>query len=142
MSSQLTRPSTPSSTASPALPSGAKRRAGTIDLETQSAYKFGLAVVLGVAAIWVSMPVAATAALVAVAVLIAGQALTVLAADPQAARSIRPRQFATTDGVLSAALAVFALAFVAGSAHSAALVAVVGGITLAGLRLRTRYVTR
>ena len=118
------------------------RRGGTLDLETQSGYKFGLAVLVGVGAAAVAMPIGATAALVIVAVVMASRALTVLAADPEAARRLRPRELATWDGALAAALALIALVLVGAGAAGGAVVAVAGAVTLAALRLRTRYVTR
>jgi hypothetical protein len=138
VSSQLTR----TSTATPPDLATTSRRAATIDLELQSAYKFGLAVVLGAAAIWVSMPIAASAAIMIVSVLLAGRSLSVIAADPRAARTLRPREFATWDGNLAASLALLAIVLVIADAASGAAVAGAGAIVLAALRLRTRYVTK
>lgn len=138
VSSQLTEPSTRRRT----RPAAASRRPGTIDLETQSGYKFGLAVVLGIGAVWASTPVGAAAAILIVAVLLAGRSLIVLAADPQTARALRPREFAAWDGALAATLALIALALTIDGAVPGAAVAGGGAIVLAAMRLRTRYVTK
>lgn len=138
MSSQLTRTSTPARSAPPA---STPRRGGTIDLETQSAYKFGLAVVLGIAAIWVAMPVGGAGAFLITAVVIAARSLTFLAADPQARRSLRPREFATWDGGLAALLAFIAVVLMLDGAVLGAVVGGASAIVLAALRLRTRYVS-
>ena len=88
------------------------------------------------------MPMGATVAILLVAIGMATGSLAVLAADPQAPRSIRPREFATSDGALAATLAVIAVVLVGVAAPAGALVAGAGAIALAALRLRTRYVTR
>lgn len=111
-----------------------------MSLELQSAYKFGLTVALGIAAVWVSMPVAGAALLLIIAVVLAGRCLEVLAADGQKARAVRPREHANWDGTLAAALAVLAVVMAAGGAGYGALVAGAAAVCLAGLRLRTRYV--
>ena len=116
------------------------RRSGTLSLELQSAYKFGLAIVLTVASVWVSMPFAAAVAVVLIAVVLAARALTVLAADPSSARSLRPREHATWDGTLAAALAAVAITLAVAGAPFGAGVAAAGAVVLAALRLRTRYV--
>ena len=97
---------------------------------------------LGVGAIWPAMPMGATVAILLVAVATASSSLTVLATDPLAPRTVRPREFATHDGILAAALAVIALVLVGAADPAGALVAGAGAIALAALRLRTRYVTR
>ena len=118
----------------------ATRRAGTITLETQSALKFALAIALGAAAVWTAMPVAAAALLMVVAVVIASRSLTVLAADPASARSLRPREHAAWDGAFAAVLAVLAIVVAAADFGLGAVAIGVGALAVAGLRLRTRYV--
>jgi hypothetical protein len=135
VSSQLTQPST----TTPVGPATRARRVRTISLETQSAYKVGLAVVIGAATIAVSNPIGVAALLMAIAAGIAGYSLTVLAADPRSARALRVRDYALTDGYLAVGLALLSVATAAAGADNATAIAGGSAIVLAGLRLRTRY---
>jgi hypothetical protein len=135
VSSQLTQPST----STPVGPATRARRARTISLETQSAYKVGLAVVIGAAVIAVRNPIGFAALLMLAAAFIAGYALNVLAADPRSARTLRVRDHAHTDGATAAVLAVLAIAAAAAGADNAAVIAAGSAIVLAAMRLRTRY---
>ena len=129
---------TSSRTAAPA-PSTAGRN-GTLSLELQSALKFGLAVCLGAAAVWGSMPTAAAALVLVIAVVLAARALLVLGHDPSSPRMVRPREHAHCDGALAIALGLIALAIAASGATLAAVATGAAALALAALRLRTRYV--
>lgn len=117
-----------------------RRRPGTISLELQSALKFGLAVALGAVAVWAAMPAAAAALLLVTAVTLAWRSLLVLGHDPSGPRTIRPREHAYWDGNIAAVLAVTALLIAASSETVGAAAVGAGGVVLALLRLRTRYV--
>lgn len=95
---------------------------------------------IGIAAVVVAMPFVASVALIAVAVAISTRALSVLALDPAGPQIVRPRELANWDGAFAAALAGLAIVFVATFATGAAYVAAVGAISIAALRLLTRYV--
>lgn len=129
---------TSSRTAGPAPSSSS--RGGTISLELQSALKFGLAVALGAAAVWGSMPTAAAALVLVIAVVLASRALLVLGHDPSSPRMVRPREHAHWDGTLAIALGCIALAIAASGATLAAIATGAAALVLAALRLRTRYV--
>lgn len=130
----------PTSTTRTAPPAPTSRRPRTIALESQAAVKFGLAVVLGISAVWATMPHVAAALLLVIAVTLAARSLTVLAAEPGAARTLRPREHATWDGLLAACLAALAIVLAITGDGVGAAIAGASGLALAGLRLRTRYV--
>lgn len=111
-----------------------------MSLETQSTVKVGVAIVLGAGAVWLSMPLAAAALLMLLAVTLMARALNVLAADPQARRAVRPREHASWDGGLAAFAAVLAVVVAVGGSPEAAIVTGAGALVLGALRLRTRYV--
>lgn len=111
-----------------------------MSLETQSTFKVGLALVLGATAVWLTMPIAAAALIMLVAVALMSRALNVLATDAQSRRAVRPREHANWDGTLAALLAFLALAVAANGSTAAAVVTGASALALGVLRLRTRYV--
>lgn len=120
--------------------SSARGRSGTLSLELQSGLKFGVAVALGAAAVWGSMPLAAAALVLVIAVMLASRSLIVLGHDPSSPRHLRPREHAHWDGALAAALAAIALVIAIAGATVAAIATGAAALALALLRLRTRYV--
>lgn len=111
-----------------------------MSLETQSTIKVGVAIVLGAGAVWLSMPLAAAALVMLLAVTLMARALNVLATDPQARRAVRPREHANWDGGLAIFAALLALTVAVAGSTEAALVTGAAALVLGALRLRTRYV--
>lgn len=116
------------------------RRSGTVALELQAGYKFGLAMMVGLGAILGGLPTSGAALVLIVAVLVAGRALAVLAAGGDGTRAVRPRTEADWDAGLAATWAALALALAVAGSVAGVAVAGAGAIALAFLRLRTRYV--
>jgi hypothetical protein len=116
------------------------RRTGTVSLELQSAYKFGLAMLVGLGGILADLSSSAAGLILIVAVLVAGRALTIIARDPADRHTLRPTGEADWDATLATAWGVLALVLAADGSAVGALVAGGGAVALAFLRLRTRYV--
>lgn len=121
-------------------PSPSSRRSGTFPLEHQAAAKFALAMAVGFGAVLADLSVSVAALTLIVAVLVAGRALVVLAADPGDRTAFRPTAEASWDSLLAGAWALLALILAAEGSVAGALVAGAGAVVLAFLRLRTRYV--
>ena len=116
------------------------RRSGTIPLEQQAAAKFALAMLVGFGAIVANLSTSVTALLLIVAVLVMGRSLVILGGEPTDRTSVRPTTEASWDSLLASAWGVLALILAADGSAVGALVAGVGAVALAFLRLRTRYV--
>ena len=116
------------------------RRSITVPLELQAAYKFGLAILVGLGAILANLGTSVSALILIVAILVAGRSLTVLGAQPSDRKTFRPTDEADWDAVLATAWGILALILAAEGAAVGALVAGGGAVALAFLRLRTRYV--
>ncbi|MEH3055017.1 MAG: hypothetical protein PGN13_13620 [Patulibacter minatonensis] len=111
-----------------------------MSLELQAAYKFALAIVVGLGGVFAVADSVLAALTLIVAVLVAGRALVVLGAEPTDRKTFRPTDEATLDAVFASAWAVLAVVLAADGAVIGALVAGAGAVALAFLRLRTRYV--
>ncbi|MFT4034694.1 MAG: hypothetical protein QM679_03855 [Patulibacter sp.] len=135
-----TRSSTLSHTTTAARPRGASLRSATLPLDTQAAYKFALAIVVGLGALLANLAVSAGTLILIVAILVAGRALTVIGATPEDRSSFRPTGEAAWDATLATAWGILALVQAFDGAPAGVLVAGGGAATLALLRLRTRYV--
>lgn len=95
---------------------------------------------VGLGGILADLSSSAAGLILIVAVLVAGRALTIIARDPGDRTAISPTGEADWDAALASAWALLALALAADGAVIGALVAGVGAVALAFLRLRTRYV--
>ncbi|MBO9533744.1 MAG: hypothetical protein J7513_12305 [Solirubrobacteraceae bacterium] len=115
-----------------------KRRIATFALETQAAYKFGLAILVGIGAIAAGLTASAGALILIVAILVASRALRILDAGDRT--TFRPTGEAGWDAALATAWATIAIVLAADGATAGAFIAGSGAMILAILRLRTRYV--
>lgn len=106
----------------------------------QAAYKFGLAMLVGLGGILADLSSSAAGLILIVAVFVAGRALTIIARDPGDRTAVSPTGEADWDATLASAWGILALVLAVDGSVVGALVAGTGAVALAFLRLRTRYV--